>query len=92
MTWRSKNIGLVDDVELAPRKSYIAFTRGNIFAVARASTKTRLDLGLKLPGTPPRKRLVDAAGLASDSISHKSRSLRPGRHRRVSGKLATRSL
>lgn len=63
--------GLGDDVELAPRKSYVAFTRGKIFALARASTKTRLDLGLKLPGTPATDRLVDAAGFASGSITHK---------------------
>jgi hypothetical protein len=63
--------GLGDDINLAPRKSYIAFTRGNIFALARASSKTRLDLGLKLPGIPANERLVDAAGFASGSITHK---------------------
>lgn len=64
-------LGLGDDVELAPRKSYVAFTRGKIFALTRASSKTRLDLGLKLPGTPATERLVDAAGFASGSITHK---------------------
>ncbi len=62
---------LGDDVELAPRQSYVAFTRGKIFALAKASTKTRLDLGLKLPGAAPTERLVDARGLASGSITHK---------------------
>lgn len=63
--------GLGDDVILAPRQSYIAFTCGKIFAVAKASSKTRLDLGLKLPGKPTTKRLVDAGSFASGSITHK---------------------
>jgi predicted transport protein len=62
---------LGDDVELAPRKSYIAFTRGKIFALTRVSSNTRLDLGLKLPSIPPTERLVDAAGFATGSITHK---------------------
>ncbi len=63
--------GLGDDVKLAPRQSYVAFTHGKIFALAKASTKTRLDLGLKLPGAAPTERLVDAGGFASGSITHK---------------------
>ena len=59
------------DVELAPRKSYVGLVRKKIFGVVKASTRTRVDLGLKLKEAVGSKRLVDAPGFGSGSISHK---------------------
>ena len=59
------------DVELAPRKSYVGLVRKKIFGVDRASTRTRIDLGLKLKGAEETVRLVEAPGFGSGSITHK---------------------
>ena len=59
------------DVELTTRKSYVALARGKQFAVIVPSTKTRLDLGLKLLGKPTTERLKEAKNLGSGSITHK---------------------
>jgi hypothetical protein len=60
-----------DDVEIAPRKSYVALVRKKQFAVIKASTITRVDLGLKLKGIPASDRLEDAGNFGSGSITHK---------------------
>lgn len=62
---------LGDDVQVQPRKTYVAFARGKQFAVVVPSTNTRVDLGLKLPGLPFSGRLADGANLGSGSISHR---------------------
>ena len=58
-------------VELAPRKSYVALQKNKTFALIKASTKNRLDLGLKLPAREGYGRLQDSAGFGSGSITHK---------------------
>lgn len=63
--------GFGSDVELAPRKKYVGLARGKMFGVIEPSTKTRLDLGLKLKGKSAGDRLVDAPGFGSGSITHK---------------------
>jgi hypothetical protein len=63
--------GLGDDVHIAPRKTYVALIRGKQFGVIKASTNTRVDLGLKLSGKAANDRLVDAGGFGSGSITHR---------------------
>lgn len=59
------------DIEIAPRKSYVALARKKQFAIIKASTNTRLDLGLKLKGLAAGDRLQDAGNFGSGSITHK---------------------
>jgi hypothetical protein len=58
-------------VELAPRKSYVALVRNKIFGIIAASTVSRIDLGMRLPGKEGGARLVEAPGFGSGSITHK---------------------
>lgn len=63
--------GLGSDLVLGPRKTYVGLARKKMFAVVQPSTKTRLDVGLKLKGKPPTNRLQEAPGFGSGSITHK---------------------
>ena len=63
--------GFGSDVELAPRKTYVGLVRGKMFAVIKASTASRVDLGLKLKDAAGGDRLVEAPGFSSGSITHK---------------------
>lgn len=63
--------GLGGDVELSIRKNYVAFYRDRQFALVKASTASRLDVGLKLPDAPASPRLEEAATFGSGSITHK---------------------
>ena len=45
------------------------FARERTFAIAKAPTKTRIDLGLRLPGVKPTKRLA-ATTAFSDNATH----------------------
>ena len=47
------------DVEISPRKTSVPFRRSKNFAVVTAATKTRIDLGLNLKGTPGKGRLLE---------------------------------
>jgi len=62
---------LGDDVELSPRKTYVALARKKQFAVVAPSTSTRVDLGLRLKGRPASGRLAEAGGFGSGSVTHK---------------------
>ena len=64
-------LGFGSDVELAPRKSYIGLKRKKIFGLIKASTRSRVDLGLKLKGSKYVDRLVEAPGFGSGSLTHK---------------------
>jgi predicted transport protein len=59
------------DVTLAPRKTYVALGRGRQFGLIQASTKSRIDLGLKLPGVAPTERLQAAGNFGSGQITHR---------------------
>lgn len=63
--------GLGPDVATETRKSYIAFTRGRQFAVAQPTTRTRLDVGLRLPAGVDNPRLQVAKSVGSSSITHR---------------------
>jgi len=58
------------DVELSPRQSYVAFSRGKQFALVKPA-RDRLDLVLKLPHHPLGNRLEAAAGLGSGAMTSK---------------------
>ena len=60
---------LGSDVNLGVRKTQTTFARKNTFAVAKAPTKTRIDLGLRLPGVKPTKRLETTTAF-SDNATH----------------------
>ena len=63
---------MADDIEWAPKKSYMSVRRSKQFAIIQPSTKTRLDLGLKLPGEPTTQRL-EASGSFNSMVSHRVR-------------------
>lgn len=63
--------GFGGDVTLGVRKTYVAFARGKQFAVVQPTTRTRVDVGLKLPGAPFGGRLEPAANTGSGSMTHR---------------------
>jgi hypothetical protein len=58
------------DVRVGVRKTQTTFAREHTFAIAKAPTKTRIDLGLRLPGVRPTKRL-EATTAFSDNATHR---------------------
>jgi hypothetical protein len=64
--------GLGKDVRVEPCTGYVPLLRKNQFAVIRASTKTRVDLGLALGDTEPKGRLeAGKVQGTSERITHK---------------------
>lgn len=64
--------GFGDDVEVAPKKAYVSLRRSKQFALIQPSTKSRMDVGLKLPDREPDGRL-EAAGSWNAMVSHRVR-------------------
>jgi predicted transport protein len=62
---------LGEDVEPGPRGTYVSFGRPKQFALVQPSTKTRVDLGLRLPGAAAGSRLLEAGSFGSGNITHK---------------------
>ena len=60
-----------EDVEVGPRGTYVSFGRPKQFALVQPSTKTRVDVGLRLPGVPFSERLADAGSFGSGNITHR---------------------
>ncbi|MCC2617830.1 DUF4287 domain-containing protein [Aestuariibacter halophilus] len=60
------------DVELAPKKAYVSVRRKTQFALLQPSTKTRLDVGIKLKGMPPDGKL-EASGSFNAMVTHRVR-------------------
>jgi hypothetical protein len=57
------------DVTVQARKGYVSLVSPRrTFAMVRASTKKRVDLGLKLAGAPPTGRLLAAKGLPHGNV------------------------
>lgn len=65
-----------DDVELAPKKGYVAARRDKQFAILQPSTNDRFDLGLNLKGAEPGGRL-ETAGSFNAMCSHRVRINEP---------------
>ncbi len=60
------------DVELAPRKAYVSLRRSKQFGLVQPSTRTRVDVGLKLRDRAPDGRL-EASGNWNSMVSHRVR-------------------
>ncbi len=61
-----------NDVEVSPKKANVSLRRSKQFALVQPSTRTRVDVGLKLKGEPTTERL-EASGSFSDMVSHRVR-------------------
>lgn len=58
------------DVEISPKKTYVSLRRLKQFALIQPSTKTRVDLGVNLKGTPAKGRL-ETSGSFNAMVSHR---------------------
>ena len=63
--------GLGDDVVRGLRGTYVSFGRPKQFALVQPSTRTRVDVGLRLPGAETTERLLDAGSFGSGTITHR---------------------
>lgn len=61
-----------DDVEVAPKKSYVSLRRKKQFALIQPSTQTRVDLGLNLRDKEPQGAL-EPSGSFSAMCTHRLR-------------------
>ena len=61
-----------DDVELAPKKAYVSMRRRKQFGLVQPSTRTRVDVGINLPGGSASGRL-EASGSFNAMVSHRVR-------------------
>jgi predicted transport protein len=61
--------GFGDDIEVAPKKTYVSLRRGRQFAIVQPATKKRLDLGIDLREDVGSPRLSGSA--FSGMVSHK---------------------
>ena len=62
------------DVKVCPCKTIVPLYRNHVIAEIKPSTRTRIDFGLALKGSPkkPSKRLLDTGGLdKGDRITHR---------------------
>jgi predicted transport protein len=60
------------DVEIAPKKAYVALRRSKQFGLIQPSNKTRVDVGINLKGVAPGERL-EASGSFNSMVSHRVR-------------------
>ncbi len=59
------------NIQFGIRKTYVSMQKGKQFGVIQPTTKTRLDVGLKLPGVEPTPRLQPAGSFGSGQVTHK---------------------
>ena len=59
------------DIQFAIRKTYVSMQKGKQFGIIQPTTKSRLDVGLKLPGVEPTPRLQPAGSFGSGQVTHK---------------------
>jgi len=60
------NLG--SDVEIAPKKASVSLRRAKQFALITPATRTRIDLGLNLPGVAGGGRLVATTGMCTHKV------------------------
>jgi hypothetical protein len=62
----------VGTVEVQARKTYVALlSPKRTFASVQPTTRTRVDIGLRLDGVPPEGRLLEAKSIGQSSMTHK---------------------
>lgn len=61
-----------DDVSIVIQKTGVAFRRAKQFAVVKAASSTRVQLGLNLPETPDDARVVATSGMCTHSVDVRS--------------------
>ena len=59
------------EVELTVCKTYVGIRRGRQFGMIRPTTRTRVDLGLVLPGAKAAGRLQNAGSIGNDRMTHR---------------------
>jgi hypothetical protein len=67
---------LGQDVEIAPKKTYVSLRRNKQFAIVQPSTRIRVDLGINLKGEPASGRLEES-GSFNAMVSHRVRLEKP---------------
>ena len=67
---------LGDDVEIAPKKTYVSLRRSKQFAIIQVSTKNRIDLGLNLKGAEDTQRL-EGGNVFGGMCTHRIRLSEP---------------
>lgn len=60
--------GLGDDVEVVVQKTAVSLRRRRQFAVVRAASARRIELGLNLPATPQDARIRETSGMCSHRV------------------------
>ena len=60
------------DVEIAPKKTYVSLRHKKQFGLIQPSTRTRVDIGLNLPGVAASKRL-EKSGSFNAMVTHRVR-------------------
>ena len=59
-------------VTIQARKTYVTFlTPKRTFASIEPTTRTRVDLGLRLPDAPPAGRLLEATSMGQSAVTHR---------------------
>jgi predicted transport protein len=66
-----------EDVEIAPKKTYVSLRRKKQFAIFQASSKDRADLGLNLKGVEASERL-EGGNMFGGMCTHRVRLGNPG--------------
>ncbi|MBO6797997.1 DUF4287 domain-containing protein [Maricaulis sp.] len=61
------------DVEIAPKKAYVSLRRAKQFALIQPTTKSRVDVGIKLKDVEPGDRL-EASGSFNSMVTHRVRT------------------
>jgi len=59
---------LGSDVQIAPKKASVSLRRAKQFGLITPATKTRIDLGLNLPGDAAGGRLVATTGMCTHKV------------------------
>lgn len=65
-----------DDVEIAPKRTYVSLRRKKQFSLIQPSTAARVDVGINLKGVEPTGRL-EKSGSFNSMVSHRVRLSSP---------------